>query len=95
LTSRYTTTGWIIYFSSVMNLLPGAQVVLYNRSPFQPDITTFIKLISEQKVTMLGMSLRWMTELQKEKVVPKDVTDLNSLRLVTSTGIVLSNQLFE
>jgi acetoacetyl-CoA synthetase len=92
---QYTTTGWIMYFSSIMNLLPGARVVLYDGSPFQPDITTFVKLIGEQKVTMLGTSPRWMTELQKEGVVPKDVTDLSSLRMVTSTGMVLSDQLFE
>ena len=92
---QYTTTGWIMYFSSIMNLLPGARVILYDGSPFQPDIATFIKLIGEQKVTMLGTSPRWMTELQKEKIVPKDITDLSSLRLVTSTGMVLSDQLFE
>lgn len=92
---QYTTTGWIMYFSSVMNLLPGARVVLYDGSPFQPDITTFIKLIGEQKVTMLGTSPRWMTELQKEGVAPKTVTNLSNLKMVTSTGMVLSDQLFE
>ena len=92
---QYTTTGWIMYFSSIMNLLPGARVILYDGSPFQPDLTTFIKLIGEQKVTKLGTSPRWMNELQKNGVVPKKVTDLSSLKLVTSTGMVLSDQLFE
>jgi len=92
---QYTTTGWIMYFSSVMNLLPGARVVLYDGSPFQPDLTTFIKLIGDQKVTKLGTSPRWMHELQKNGIVPKEVSDLSSLKLVTSTGMVLSDQLFE
>src|SRR4051812_22261868 len=48
---QYTTTGWIMYFSSVMNLLAGARVILYDGSPFQPDNTTFIKLLGDQKVT--------------------------------------------
>jgi acetoacetyl-CoA synthetase len=92
---QYTTTGWIMYFSSVMQLLPGARVVLYDGSPFQPDLTTFVKLVGEQKVTKLGISPRWMNEIQKNGIKPKDVTDLSNLKIVTSTGMVLSDQLFE
>jgi len=92
---QYTTTGWIMYFSSVMNLLGGARVILYDGSPFQPDLKTFIRMIGEQKVTKLGTSPRWMHEMQKNGIVPKDVADLSSLKIVTSTGMVLSDQLFE
>lgn len=92
---QYTTTGWIMYFSSVMQMLPGARVVLYDGSPFQPDLTTFVKLVGELGVTKLGISPRWMGEIQKNGIVPKDVTDLSKLKVVTSTGMVLSDQLFE
>ena len=92
---QYTTTGWIMYFSSVMNLLGGSRVVLYDGSPFQPDLKTFIRMIGEQKVTKLGTSPRWMHEIQKNGIVPKDVADLSNLKIVTSTGMVLSDQLFE
>jgi acetoacetyl-CoA synthetase len=92
---QYTTTGWIMYFCSVMNLLAGSRVVLYDGSPFQPDLTTFIKLVGDQKVTMLGTSPKWMHEIQKNNIVPKDVTDLSSLKHVSSTGMVLSDQQFE
>ena len=92
---QYTTTGWIMYFSSVMQMLPGARVVLYDGSPFQPDLTTFVKLLGDQKVTKLGTSPRWMNEMQKHGIKPKDVTDLSNLKTVTSTGMVLSDQLFE
>lgn len=60
---QYTTTGWIMYFGSVMGLLPGCKVILYDGSPFQPDLTTFVKLIGELKVTKLGTSPRWMHEV--------------------------------
>lgn len=92
---QYTTTGWIMYFCSVMGLLPGSRVVLYDGSPFQPDLTTFIKMIGDQKVTTLGTSPRWMNELHQNGIAPKEVTDLSSLKVVTSTGMVLSDQLFE
>jgi acetoacetyl-CoA synthetase len=92
---QYTTTGWVMYLSSIMNLLSGSRVILYDGSHLQPDPTAFVKLIGEQEVTMLGTSPRWMNELQKNGIVPRDVTDLSSLKTVTSTGMVLSDQLFE
>lgn len=94
-TLQYTTTGWIMYFSSIVSLIPGARVVLYDGSPFQPDITTFIKLAGSQKVTMLGISPKWLNEIKKNSIVPKNVSDLSSLKTVCSTGMVLSNQIFE
>ncbi|KAI0434721.1 hypothetical protein F5Y09DRAFT_216305 [Xylaria sp. FL1042] len=92
---QYTTTGWIMYLSSVGQLIAGARVVLYDGSPFQPDLQTFVKLIGDQKVTRLGISPRWMYEIAKAGIPPREITDLSSLRMVTSTGMVLSNQLFE
>ncbi|KAH8649709.1 acetoacetate-CoA ligase [Tricladium varicosporioides] len=92
---QYTTTGWIMYFVNVMFLLPGCRVVLYDGSPFQPDLTTFVKLIGEQKVTKFGTSPKWMGELAKNGLSPREVTDLGSLRVVSSTGMVLSDGLFE
>jgi acetoacetyl-CoA synthetase len=92
---QYTTTGWIMYFSSVMSLLYGSRLVLYDGSPFQPDPTTFIKLLGDQKVTTFGTSPRWMHEIEKNSIVPKDITDLSNLKTVTSTGMVLSDQQFE
>lgn len=92
---QYTTTGWIMYYSSVVNALIGARIVLYDGSPFQPDITAFVKLIGDQKVTKFGTSPRWMNELKRHDIAPRDITDLSNLRMVTSTGMVLSDQLFE
>ncbi|KAI1075924.1 acetoacetyl-coenzyme A synthetase [Whalleya microplaca] len=92
---QYTTTGWIMYLTCVGQLLSGGRVVLYDGSPFQPDLQTFIKLLGDQKVTKLGTSPRWFTEIAKAGISPRDITDLSNLRLVTSTGMVLSDQLFE
>jgi acetoacetyl-CoA synthetase len=92
---QYTTTGWIMYFSSISKLVTGAHVILYDGSPFVPDITTFVRMVGELGVTMLGTSPRWMHELSKNGVKPREVTDLSKLTIVTSTGMVLSEQLFE
>ncbi|KAI0490831.1 acetoacetate-CoA ligase [Xylaria cf. heliscus] len=92
---QYTTTGWIMYLASVSQLLRGARVVLYDGSPFQPDLQTFVKLVGDQKVTRLGISPRWMHEIAKAGISPRDITDLSNLKTVTSTGMVLPDQLFE
>jgi acetoacetyl-CoA synthetase len=92
---QYTTTGWIMYLANVGQLLAGARVVLYDGSPFQPDLQTFVKLLGDQKVTKLGISPRWMFEIAKAGISPREITDLSNLRVVTSTGMVLSDQLFE
>lgn len=92
---QYTTTGWIMYFVSVASLLTGCRVVLYDGSPFQPDLTAFVKLLGDLKVTHFGTSPRWMSEIAKNGIVPREVTNLDTLHTVTSTGMVLSEQLFE
>ncbi|KAJ5930214.1 hypothetical protein N7466_005707 [Penicillium verhagenii] len=92
---QYTTTGWIMYLTAVQALLFGSRVVLYDGSPFLPSITTLVDLAAQEKVTHLGISPRWLQELQQAKLKPRELFDLSSLRVVTSTGMVLRDALFE
>ncbi|KAF2462785.1 acetyl-coenzyme A synthetase [Lindgomyces ingoldianus] len=92
---QYTTTGWIMYLVSIQALLYGSRSILYDGSPFQPDLTTFLRILSEQRVTDLGTSPRYLQELHKHSIAPRDTVDLSALRAVTSTGMVLSDSLFE
>jgi acetoacetyl-CoA synthetase len=94
---QFTTTGWIMYLSSCLNLVNGARTILYDGSPFQPDLTMFLKLVQDLKVTELGISPRYMQTLASAKppVLPREVVDLSRLRRVTSTGMVLSEAQFE
>ncbi|KAL2119252.1 hypothetical protein VTJ04DRAFT_6212 [Mycothermus thermophilus] len=92
---QYTTTGWIMYLAAIGALIAGGHAVLYDGSPFQPDPTILVRLTGELGVTKLGISPRWMFELSKAGLRPRDIADLSRLRTVTSTGMVLSNQLFE
>lgn len=92
---QYTTTGWIMYLSSIMSLIPGARVVMYDGNPFLPDPSAFIRLFGQEKVTNLGISPRYLQEIQMRKLRPREITDLSNLKIVTSTGMVLSDALFE
>ncbi|KAK6384905.1 hypothetical protein LTS17_002468 [Exophiala oligosperma] len=92
---QYTTTGWIMYMASVSVLLIGCRMIMYDGSPFVPEPTNFLKLLGQEKVTHLGISPRYLQTLQNSGIVPKKVTDLSNLTVVSSTGMVLSEQLFE
>ncbi|KAB8360634.1 hypothetical protein FH972_024372 [Carpinus fangiana] len=91
---QYTTTGWIMYLTSILSLLHGARAVLYDGSPFQPDPIAFVKLIGEQHVTKLGVSPRYFSTLMAAGISPQQTTDLSHLKSVTSTGMVLPTALF-
>ncbi|KAF5006899.1 hypothetical protein FDECE_6742 [Fusarium decemcellulare] len=92
---QFTTTGWIMYVACVASLIPGARTILYDGSPFYPNPKSFIKLLETQKITSFGTSPRWMIEMLKMNISPREVADLSKLRTVSSTGMVLSDQLFE
>ncbi|KAM5342417.1 hypothetical protein ACJ41O_013383 [Fusarium nematophilum] len=92
---QYTTTGWIMYLASVSRLAFGGRTVFYDGSPFVPDRSVLLRVVSEQRVTSLGISPRWLGELMKAGVVPQEEADLSSLQMVGSTGMVLKEQVFE
>lgn len=92
---QYTTTGWIMYMASVQALLVGSAIIIYDGSPFTPNLTNFVKLVGQEKVTHLGISPRYLQTLEGAGVIPKKVTDLSHLKVITSTGMVLSDKLFE
>jgi acetoacetyl-CoA synthetase len=92
---QYTTTGWMMYMSSVQLMLMGARLILFDGNPFAPDPRNFIRLMDQQRVTHLGISPRYMYTLQINKINPKQVAPLGHLQMVTSTGMVLSDALFE
>ena len=92
---QYTTTGWIMYLASVGHLLVGGRAVFYDGSPFLPDIKVLLRVAADQKVTKMGTSPRWLGELMKNGIVPQKEVDLSHLKGVSSTGMVLPDQIFE
>jgi acetoacetyl-CoA synthetase len=84
-----------MYLVSVQCCLFGSHSILYDGSPFQPDPQTFLSILQEQKVTDFGTSPRFLHELQKRNIVPRDSLNLSTLRSVCTTGMVLSESQFE
>lgn len=92
---QYTTTGWIMYQSSIGHTVCGARCIAYDGSPLVPDAKVLLRVAEEQKATMLGISPRWMGELMKDGIAPREEFDLSSLTSVTTTGMVCPDQTFE
>ncbi|CAI4214375.1 unnamed protein product [Parascedosporium putredinis] len=91
---QYTTTGWIMYMQVPSALILGAHPVLYDGSPFVPDARVLLRLVHDLRVTHLGISPRYLEELRREKIAPRDDYDLSALAVVVSTGMVLPEALF-
>lgn len=92
---QYTTTGWIMYMSSIGHMILGGHALLYDGSPFQSDFKILVRLIAKHRVTKLGISPRWLGEFMKRGVAPREVADIESLKVVTCTGMVLPDQMFD
>ncbi|KAF7166313.1 hypothetical protein CNMCM6106_002171 [Aspergillus hiratsukae] len=92
---QFTTTSWIMYVLQVAGLLMGARLVLYDGSPMWPDLKVLVEILGEQRVTKFGTSPRWLSELATNLVAPRDIVNLDSLQVVTSTGMPLADHLFE
>ncbi|KAF2448430.1 acetoacetate-CoA ligase [Karstenula rhodostoma CBS 690.94] len=92
---QYTTTGWIMYLVSIQSLVSGCRSIFYDGSPFIPSPSAFLSILSTQRVTDFGTSPRFLHELQKQNITPRKAFDLSALRSVCTTGMVLSDALFE
>jgi acetoacetyl-CoA synthetase len=84
-----------MYLVSVQSCLFGSRSILYDGSPFTPTAHSFLSILQQQQVTHFGTSPRFLHELQKSNIVPKDILDLSALKSVTTTGMVLSDAQFE
>lgn len=84
-----------MYLLQVTVLLTGGRVVLYDGSPLWPNPRVLIDILEQQKVSKFGTSPRWMGEMVQKAVAPRQVANLDNLRVITSTGMPLSDQLFE
>ncbi|KAF2804540.1 acetoacetyl-CoA synthetase-like protein [Mytilinidion resinicola] len=91
----YTTTGWIMYAALIFHLLKGSKIILYDGSPFLPSVTSLLEIAAQERVTHFGTSPRYLLELQRKRLKPRELFDLSALEVVVSTGSVLSDAQFE
>src|SRR5690606_4168834 len=91
----YTTCGWMMWNWLISSLHTGARILLYDGSPVYPGTGVFWKIIEEEKITIFGTSPKFISLCEKEKLMPGEKYNLESLKTILSTGSPLSVENFE
>ena len=79
-----------MYLYSVSGLLSGARSILYDGSPVIPSPVKFLDMLGRLQVTHFGTSAHYLSLLETSGVTAKDTHTLGRLKVITSTGSVLT-----
>jgi acetoacetyl-CoA synthetase len=90
----FTTCGWMMWNWLVSGLAVGATLCLFDGSPFAPDGNVLFDYAQDEKFAVFGTSAKYIDAVRKGGILPKETHDLQSLRLITSTGSPLSPEGF-
>lgn len=91
----FTTCGWMMWHWLVSALASGATLVLYDGSPFHGDGQVLWDLARDEQVSLFGTSAKYLDALHKQGYAPIKTHSLPQLRLICSTGSVLSPEGFD
>jgi len=90
----FTTCGWMMWNWLVGALSSGATILLFDGNPMYKKNDLLFKFLSEEKVTLFGVSAKYIDTLNNKKVIPKKNYDFSSLKTICSTGSPLSSEGF-
>ena len=90
----FTTCGWMMWNWLVSVLASGATAVLFDGNPAFPSAARLFEVATSERLTLLGVSAKYIDSVHKAGVRPVDSHDLSALRTVCSTGSPLSEEGF-
>ena len=91
----FTTCGWMMWNWLVSSLASKASIVLFDGSPMYKKEDLLFKIAEKEKITLFGVSAKYIDALRKSKVLIKNKYKLKKLKTICSTGSPLSNDGFE
>lgn len=91
----FTTTGWNMWYTLVTALGVGAKIFMYEGSPFYPKPDIVFDFASQERVSVLGTSPKYIGAIRQRGLSPMDTHDLAELHTVLSTGAPLSPESFD
>mgnify|MGYP001497170132 FL=1 len=89
----YTTTGWMMWNWLVGGLATGSSIFLFDGAPVYPKIDVLLEYCQNKKINLFGVSAKYIDHLKNEKYNSKNL-DLNSIKIITSTGSPLAEESF-
>ncbi len=90
----FTTCGWMMWNWLISVLSLKASIVLFDGSPMYKNEELLLKLANREKVTLFGISAKYIDSLKKSKPKLKYKYSLKKLRTICSTGSPLSDNGF-
>ena len=91
----FTTCGWMMWNWLVSVLASKASIVLFDGSPMYKQEDILLKIAEKEKITLFGISAKYVDALRKSKPTLKYKYKLSKLRTICSTGSPLSNDGFK
>ncbi len=91
----FTTCGWMMWNWLVTALASKASILLFDGFPMHKSTELLLKIANKEKVTLFGISAKYIDQLIKQNVKVKEKIKLKSLKTICSTGSPLSKDGFE
>ena len=90
----FTTCGWMMWNWLVSVLASKASIVLFDGSPMYKKEDLLLKIAEREKITLFGISAKYIDTLRKSKPNLKYKYKLKNLKTICSTGSPLSKEGF-
>jgi len=90
----FTTCGWMMWNWMVSSLASKASIVLFDGFPMYKENDLLIKIAKKEKITLFGISAKYIDTLRKLNVSVIKKYKLNKLKTICSTGSPLSKDGF-
>ena len=90
----YTTTGWMMWNWLIGGLATGSSIFLFDGAPVYPKIDVLLEYCQNKKINLFGVSAKYIDHLKNENYNSKNL-DLNSIKIITSTGSPLAEESFK
>ena len=91
----FTTCGWMMWNWLVTALASKASILLFDGFPMHKSPDLLLKIANKEKVTLFGISAKYIDQLIKQNVKVKEKIKLKFLKTICSTGSPLSKDGFE
>jgi len=92
----FSTCGWMMWNWLLSSLASGATLMLYDGSPFLNDNDNILFDFAEQeRINFMGVSAKYLDTARNKELFPRETHNLESLKMILSTGSVLSVDCFD
>ena len=90
----FTTCGWMMWNWLISVLASKASIVLFDGFPMFKNEDLLLRIANKEKITLFGVSAKYIDTLRKTKKNYKKIYKFSKLRTICSTGSPLSEDNF-